>query len=62
MYITRQPQRGRDRVGKNVTMEEYNFERARCLKYLGAIITDDNKIQGKIRKNSQPQQMYICTE
>lgn len=39
----------RDRFVDNVTMNRYNFENEKKLKYLGAIITTDNDIGSEIK-------------
>lgn len=41
MYSTRHNQR-RDRIGQNITMDEYNFERVKKFKYLGTMLTENN--------------------
>lgn len=43
----------RDRVGQNVTMGEYNFERVATFKYLGATIAQDNNMIEEIKVRIQ---------
>lgn len=40
---------GRDRTGKNVTANAYNFECINRLQYLGAVIISDNDISSEIK-------------
>lgn len=42
-----------DRIGKNVTMDSYNFEYVRQFKYLRALITSVNDISEEIKANIQ---------
>jgi len=42
-----------DRVGQNVTMKEYNFERVTIFKYLEATITQDNNLTEEIKVRIQ---------
>lgn len=51
MHIARQA--GRDRVGQNVTMGEFNFERVNSFKYLGAILTSENDTSEEIKARIQ---------
>lgn len=43
----------RDRIGQNVTMDQYNFERVQHFKYLGVTITSDNNITQEINNRIQ---------
>lgn len=43
----------RDRIGQNVTINNYNFERVQRFKYLGAVITDDNDVTEEIKSRIQ---------
>lgn len=43
----------RDRIGQNVTMNQYNFERVPELKYLGVTITSNIDITKEISKRIQ---------
>lgn len=51
MYTSRTERR--DRVGQNVTMGEYNFERVATFKYLGATIVQDNNLTEEIKVRIQ---------
>ena len=39
----------RDRIGQNVTMGEYNFERVTSFRYLGATISEENSISDEVK-------------
>lgn len=47
MHVSRMTPR--DKIGQNVTMEGYNFDRVAYVKFLGAIITSDNDISEEIK-------------
>jgi len=51
MCINRQGHR--DRIGQNVTIDTYNFERVERFKYLGATITVDNDVTEEIKGRIQ---------
>lgn len=51
MYVSRQAQR--DRIGQNVTIGDFNFERVNSFKYLGAVITADNDITEEVKARIQ---------
>lgn len=42
----------RDRIGQNVTMNQYYFGRVQDFKYLGATITSDNNMTKEINKRT----------
>lgn len=42
MIISKTP---RPRIRQNISLNEYNFEVVRQFKYLGAIITDDGRVE-----------------
>lgn len=43
----------RDRIGQNVTINTFNFERVQRFKYLGAVITADNDVTEEIKNRIQ---------
>lgn len=52
-YMYNSRRQGRDRLGQNVTIGTYNFERVSEFKYLGAIITADNNMNKEIKARIQ---------
>lgn len=56
-YMCINRQNRRDRIGQNVTIDTFNFERVERFKYLGATITTDNditeEIKGRIQSTSR---------
>lgn len=50
---TRNRQKGRDKVGQNLTKDPYNFERVEPFKYLGTTITADNDITEETKARIQ---------
>lgn len=52
-YMTTSRTERRDRIGQNVTMDQYNFERVQEFKYLGATITLDNNMTKEINNRIQ---------
>lgn len=52
-YMCINRQKRRDRLGQNVSINNYNFERVEQFKYLGATVTADNNITEEIKGRVQ---------
>lgn len=52
-YMYNSRRQGRDRLGQNVTIDTYNFERVSEFKYLGTVITADNSMDKEMKARIQ---------